>query len=582
MGAGLLRRPDAPHHGGASLVKSKPKKRTVSKPKAAKKKTHVPKRAVKKPVNAAKSAARKPVARFKMKGKKTARPLKKGTSRKTPAKKQAKAAKRPNRAREREKAREALVQRLATGSASEEAERKPLPKYPILPWADSEGVHALLPHLREAVRKRTISDWRINFAHTRSANLYLGTDLSLEDDQRSIREDILLTVYRRFDDGTMGEAQVPISTTDADTIRREIARAADLAGVTRKTAYDLPEPVEGIHFPNGHDHNVLEAFQSGDGGRIPRRVLDELRAQLAPIRDVRLANAEVLTSASAVRIINSRGVDVSFYRTALLLDLTFLAKSKTDEQEFHWMVDVASPDQFDLRSTVPREAQRARDALAAVPCTGFTGGVLLAGEALRDYITPSNAANPVVMHAYARLKTMGLSRLTPGSRIGEFKGDPFTLSSNPHIPLGALSIPVDEEGTPLRPLDIVRLGTFQQWIAGPRYARELGVPVTGNVANVQVAAGATREDYLRGNRYLEIVSFSWFNPDVVSGDYSAEIRLGYLWENGRATPFRGGHLVGNVFADLCDARLSREVMQAGRYYGPRAILLRNGNVTRSG
>ena len=520
----------------------------------------------------AKRTTRRTVKKRPARAKKPVRPHKRAAPRTRPAVRR--------KAKERATARAKLAQRLIAVPHIEE--HKPIPKYPLLPGADSERARMITPLLKDAVRKRLITDWRINLAHTKGANLYLGQDLSLENDQRTEREDVIVTVYRRFDDGTMGEAQVPIIAADPATARGDIARAADLAYVARKTAFDLPEPAEELKFPQGYDTHLLGAFISGEGHRVPRQVLDDLRAHLAQIKDVKLAMAEILSSATTARVVNSRGVDVSFHRTALYLDLTLTCKGKIDEQEFHWTIDVVSPEQLNLRATVPRMAQRARDALAATANGGFTGNVLLSGEALRDYITPNGSHNPLVLHAHARLKAMGISRLSSCEPIGEFKGEPFTLSSNPALPLGALSMPVDEEGTPLAQLDIVRTGVFLQWIAGPRYARELGVPVTGNVANVQVSAGATREEHLRGNRYAEIVTFSWFNPDPVSGDYSAEIRLGYFWENGRATPFRGGHLVGNVFSDLCDARFSREVMQAGRYYGPRAVLLRNGSIARSG
>lgn len=565
MGARIVGRTNASDYGGTPLVKKLKK--------AVKKVAPKRKVVVKKPMKIKKAAPKKSMRK----------PVKKVAVKKTVAKKakSAKVAARTSRAKERTKARAALAQRLAnTPVAAPVEERKPIPKYPLVQGADSERVRTLIPLLREAVRKRTITDWRINLAHTRSANLYLGQELVLEDDQRAVREDVILTVYRRDADGLMGEAQVPIVKNDPDSMRDAIAVAADLASVARKPAFSLPEPVEGLVFPHGYDMHMLEAFLAGDGGKVPRAVLEDLRTQVALVRDVKLAAAEILASTATIRVVNSNGVDVSFHRTGLLIDITFTSKGKTDEQEFHWMVDVVSPDQLDLRNTIPREAQRARDALVAASNTGFVGGVLLSGEALRDYVVPSGGVGPILLHAHARLKAMGVSRLALGEKVGHFNGEPFTISSNPALPLGAFSMPVDEEGVALTQYDIVRTGVFSQWVAGPRYAAELKVPLTGNVANVYLHAGATREEHLRGNAYLEIVSFSWFNPDMVSGDYSAEIRLGYLWQNGRSTPIRGGHLVGNVFKDLCDARFSREVMQSGRYYGPRTVLLRNGTVTR--
>jgi hypothetical protein len=42
-------------------------------------------------------------------------------------------------------------------------------------------------------------------------------------------------------------------------------------------------------------------------------------------------------------------------------------------------------------------------------------------------------------------------------------------------------------------------------------------------------------------------------------------------ENGTATPFKGGLLIGNWFAALVDIRLSQETTVMGDYCGPSAI-----------
>ncbi len=141
-------------------------------------------------------------------------------------------------------------------------------------------------------------------------------------------------------------------------------------------------------------------------------------------------------------------------------------------------------------------------------------------------------------------------------------------------------MPVDEDGTALSTVDLIRNGVFVEHIATSRYAQYLDKPVTGNLTNVYVHPGATREEHLRGNNYFEIVGFSWFHPDPFSGDFSAEIRLGYRWINGKKTAVRGGTFTGNIFQNILSARFSKETTQSGNYYGPRTILFKNGIVTK--
>ena len=58
--------------------------------------------------------------------------------------------------------------------------------------------------------------------------------------------------------------------------------------------------------------------------------------------------------------------------------------------------------------------------------------------------------------------------------------------------------------------------------------------------------------------HVEIVSFSWFNPDPITGDFATEIRLGYVVDGQGRRPFKGGLLIGNVLDALANVRWSRE------------------------
>lgn len=465
---------------------------------------------------------------------------------------------------------EKVTQHIVEGPAPQ-----PVKPYPVVEGADSERIKMLLPLLRDLAKRQAITDWRINMAHVRSANLY-ATGLSLDNETTALREDVVVTVYRRFPDGTMGDAQTPIVTTDPLAARQQLLDAAQVCEHSRKPAFTLPRPAENIAFPQSCDQQMLLAIFSGDGLRVPREAFARIKAAMAAIKDVKANAVEILASASAVRVLNSSGVDVSYHRTSLYFEIVMSAK----EQEFRWNALAVSPEQINFALELPRQAQIARDAVMAQPADEFAGDVLLSQQPLVDFFAPADTHNPLVLHSFARLRLMGLSRMEPAKPVGHIRGEPFTLCANPAVPLGLLSGPVDEEGTPLQQVEIIRNGVFQNHVATARYGQQLGVPVTGNMSNVQIASGATREEHLRGNNYFEIIAFSWFNPDPFSGDFSAEIRLGYRWINGKKTPVRGGHFVGNVFQNLMNARFSREVMQSGRYYGPRAVLFKEAKIMK--
>jgi len=565
-------------------VKSAPKK-AVHKKIAHKKTVH--KKAVRKAAKksarsipkktAKKTAKRFPKSKAKLKIRISKSRLKKSAKQK-PQKPKAK--KTPSKPTTKKGKRDAELAQALLANAEPVVEKRAIKPYPLLPGGQNDRLAMLVPLLRDLVRKGIISDWLINTQHNRGANVIVERNFTVEDELTSIREDVLLTIYERFPDGTIGEAQLPVISADAAIVRQQILEAKETCQYARKKAFTLPEPVEGIVLPQSYDDKMLQAGFSGNGLQTPREIYSQIKAIMTPITDVKTNCFEVLTSASTVRVMNSNGVDISYHKTAIYLEIVLSCKSKTEEREFVLTRIAVSPEQLDLQSLLLMQAQIVRDATSAQPNPGFTGDVMLAGQSVTEFFAPQHDLNPLVLHTSAKLETMNLSCLRLGQPVGHFVGEPVNISTNPSLPLGLFTMPVDEEGTALKPAELIRNGLFVGHLATARYAQYLDVPATGNISNIQVSPGATREQHLRGNNYFEIVSFSWFNPNPFSGDFSAEIRLGYRWQNGRKTALRGGTFTGNVFKNILNARFSKETTQSGQYYGPRAILFKQGVINK--
>jgi PmbA protein len=162
---------------------------------------------------------------------------------------------------------------------------------------------------------------------------------------------------------------------------------------------------------------------------------------------------------------------------------------------------------------------------------------------------------------------------------GEVKGDPLTVWANRCIPYGIYSNRFDGEGLPAQRLELIRNNELVAFAASQRYADYLDLPATGAFGGVELPAGSVSAAALMAEPYVEIVQFSWFNPDVITGDFATEIRFGYLVENGRRTPFRGGQLVGNYLEALADVRWSAETGMFGSYLGPQTARFNHLKIT---
>jgi PmbA protein len=136
------------------------------------------------------------------------------------------------------------------------------------------------------------------------------------------------------------------------------------------------------------------------------------------------------------------------------------------------------------------------------------------------------------------------------------------------MPFGINSNRFDEEGLPAQRVALIRENELVAFAANQRYADYLNLSATGAFGAVELPPGKVASSTLLAEPYVEIIQFSWFNPDPITGDFATEIRLGYLVQNGIRKPFRGGQLVGNYLDALADIRWSAETGFFGNYLGP--------------
>jgi PmbA protein len=164
----------------------------------------------------------------------------------------------------------------------------------------------------------------------------------------------------------------------------------------------------------------------------------------------------------------------------------------------------------------------------------------------------------------------------------EVKGDPLTVWANRMLPFGTASNRFDAEGLPAGRVELIHENVLSTFAASQRYGEYLQIPATGAFGNIELPPGTIPASDLLAEPHVEIVQFSWFNPDTITGDFATEIRFGYLVENGSRKPFRGGQLVGNYMDALADVRWSAETGFFGGYLGPQTARFNELKISGSG
>jgi PmbA protein len=352
-------------------------------------------------------------------------------------------------------------------------------------------------------------------------------------------------------------------------VDRAIDEAALMAGLVRNPLYSIPAPAEIPAVPLAD----AELLTAPDRARTLDRLYEQLQQAVAQRASVRLTAAEFFGDETTTRLINSRGLDAAQTTTSVAVEWVLVNRSSGQETEALSEMSRRRVADIDIESEVAQRTQATIDLLQAAPAADYTGPVVLRGETLANFLCGDNVladSGTIAVLGSARSKFSQLSKWEIGQSIfrGTVQGDPLTLWATRQLPYGTQSNCFDEEGLPAQRVLLVEENRLAAFTASQRYADYLSLPPTGSFGNIELPSGQTPQANLVAEPHVEIVSFSWFNPDAVTGDFATEIRLGYVVDGAGRRPFKGGLLIGNVLDALANVRWSRERAFCGNYLGP--------------
>lgn len=460
---------------------------------------------------------------------------------------------------------------------------------------DTRGrLTASASRLADALRATPgVDAWQVATTRRDEAQVYLiGGDT--EEARRSVTsEDASATLHNlHAPHGTEGEgagqalgmttlALLPDELADASRLAARLRDGALMASLTDNQPFTLPgTPPQGFPVVEAEDLALSASMQAA-----VERAGQQLRAALRLTPGVRLGSAELYATRTQQTLTNSQGLSASKRETSAFLDLALLAGEGERVAEFHAELRRRRLSDLQVERIVAAYGAFALHALHASAPDAWEGPVMLTGEAAAQLFNPLFfGSSPFAAHTSAEMAYRKLSRFTVGEFVTpeEPKGDRLTLVSDATRPFGLRTSAYDSSGVPARNVTLIEGGVFKRPWAEARYAQYLDVEPTGEIGNLTVTRGATPLEQMRSAQsgpVYEIVAFSWFNPDAVSGDFSAEIRLGYRHDASGVTPIKGGSLVGNIFSAFGDARFSAEPFSDGTYYGPAAIRFANLTIT---
>lgn len=419
---------------------------------------------------------------------------------------------------------------------------------------------------------KEISAWKININETEADEMfYVGKNLNMNRAKRVTH--IMLTIYKDFEaEGTKyrGSYTTEIHPTMKEAEIKEIIDKAVFAAAFVKNKY-FPLAVPSDVKPEVHHSNLSERPLVEFTPLITEAIYKTDSYDKGGVN-----SAELFLDKVNTRIINSEGVDVEFSGNKGAVEFITNWKGEKEEIELYKYISFSDFEPEKITASVDKMINLCKEKAEAKPTPALKKGtVLLTGEPAKEllnYYVAQASANAV----YNNISTLKIGESVQGKDI---KGDRINMKLDPKLSNSVVSAPYDNDGFPLSEVSIYEAGVLKRYWGDVIYSYYLNAEPTGRIENVVISGGSKSEEEMKKEPYLELIAFSDFQMDGMTGDFGGEIRLGWYYDGTTRIPVTGGSISGNIKSLHHNIYLSKETQQVNNFVGPNTIQLFNVSIT---
>ena len=368
-------------------------------------------------------------------------------------------------------------------------------------------------------------------------------------------------VYRKFD-AFLGsaEAEIPCDAT-AEEMKRTVEGLCSDALYVRNPVYTLNRPcaagdsaAEEQPDPEAISGDFIRAVAA-----VPETATEDLNS------------CEIFVSRIRRRFLNSEGIDVTAVYPSSMVEAVVNARRDGHEIELYRLLKSGTCDPEQLSRELAEALTYGRDKLVASPTPAL-------GKA--DVIFSTDPARELYVYFLSRLNTSMVYRGMSDWKTGDMVApENLTLRAVRTLPNSSWNTPYDEEGAPVRDLTLIDHGKAAGYWGPRQFSQYMKVNDSFDVYNAAVSGGTESAEELRTGDYLEVVEFSDFQVDEITGDIAGEIRLAYLHRDGKVTPVSGGSVSGSMTELAKTMRFSAESRQYNCHLIPAVTRLQGVTVT---
>lgn len=383
-----------------------------------------------------------------------------------------------------------------------------------------------------------LSAWIITESRLESSELFFIKE-ELDLNRATSVHEFGLKIFVDFEEGGVkyrGDASLLISPTDSDEeIRAKLDRAIFSAGFVRNKYYDLPEKEE--------DYLEIEAGKPREDLREQYKVLSDIFFKDYGY-EAGLNSLELFAVQGEKRLVSSKGVDVTYPYSEFSFEIVTDSDKGEEAVEIFRDYTIKTLDLDLIERLYKSQLMETEGRMRAVTSPKLENiRLIISGPAVEEFFQQFYLEQALDSAIYR-----GISKVKPGEQfLKEGASEALTIRMRPELKTSPHARPVDEEGKKLSDYALFKEGRCENIRSSSRYAHYLGIENRGLCECFEVEPGLRSIEEYRQGDYLEVLTFSSFLMDSVTGDFGGEFRLAKLVQNGKESYVSGGAVSENVF-----------------------------------
>jgi len=427
--------------------------------------------------------------------------------------------------------------------------------------------------LTEILKNYPCDDWKVMIKDQHSCQLFfIKKELNLSREVNTVEAEVTLYIdkeenNKKYRGSASGVFHPEMSSEEIHLKLDFLSRAAQSA---MNPWFPLAEPQKGdssYHENSVFDRHSLPHWTSS---------LSEALFKADNRKHSWVNSMEIFLTDIRETLVNSRGVDLQFSGYNGMVDLvTTAANNRQEEAELHREHSFSAYEPEELSILVSNQLQYTEDRASAEPMKDLPANlpVILKEQAIPMFFLfwKSISSGEVV---YKKIHETAL-----GDSPFESTGDSVTMIGLKRLYNASAMRPFDNNGIVFKEQELIGDGTLKRYHSGIPFAHYLEQPATGEYSCFSILPGTLTEEQLYRDPCLEIISFSDFQMDEITGDFGGEIRLAYYFDGTKSQALTGGSISGSLQRSVPTMRMSESVRQQENFLGPEAIKLEQLSIT---